>query len=110
MKIAIPVNEKNLDTIIAEKFGRCKYFLVYNTENNSNEYILNEGFNANGGAGIKAAQTIIDSKVDSLISYQLGENAIDLLKSVNISVFKPKNNLVQENLASLLNNELEKLF
>lgn len=108
MKIAIPVNEKNDNPHISNIFGRSKYFLIHNTDENLTTFIENEGIDAQGGAGIKAAQNIIDIKVNVLIANQLGENAIEVLNNSNILLFKPKNEFALENISKLLNNELEK--
>ena len=39
MRIAIPVDEKNIDSEVCISFGRTPYFLIYDTEN-GNEEIL----------------------------------------------------------------------
>ena len=33
MRIAIPVDEKNIDSEVCISFGRTPYFLIYDTEN-----------------------------------------------------------------------------
>lgn len=109
MKIAIPVEEKNIEANVSTFFGRTKYFAIYTIETKGIEYIENEGKNASGGAGIKSAQTIIDKKVDILITTKLGENAIETLKEGKIDIYEAKDISVENNIKCLLKKELNKI-
>ena len=56
MKIAIPVDEQNLDSGVCPSFGRAPYFLFYNTDTKESYYLDNSAVASQGGAGIRAAQ------------------------------------------------------
>ena len=62
MKIAIPVEDNQ--TEICPSFGRTSMFLIYDTETKEKKYLDNSGIAMQGGAGIKAAQVIVDEKPD----------------------------------------------
>jgi len=62
MKIAIPVDEKSLESNVCVSFGRAPYFLIYDTETKESIFLDNGAAASTGGAGIKAAQTIVDNK------------------------------------------------
>ena len=85
MKIAIPVDERNVETNVCVSFGRTPYFLIYDDE-------------TTGGAGIKAAQTIVDSKASILLTVRCGENAANLLKAANVKIFKTSSTSAKENI------------
>ena len=68
MKIAIPVDEKSMGTNVCVSFGRTPYFLIYDTESKESSFINNSAASSSGGAGIKAAQTVVDSKADVLLT------------------------------------------
>jgi len=98
MKIAIPVNDKSADSEICVSFGRTPYFLVHDTETNEAVYIENSAANSQGGAGIKAAQTVADSGADVLITPRCGENAAEVLKAAGIKIFKSDGNSAKANI------------
>jgi len=109
MKIAIPVNDKSLETLVSESFGRANYFFIFDTENNESIIIDNTATNAQGAAGIKAAQTIVDENINILITPQCGQNAANVLKSADIKLYKAINNSIQDNLNAFNEGKLSLL-
>ena len=88
MKLAIPVDECKLDSSVCVSFGRTPYFLFYNTETGEEIYFDNSAISAEAGAGIKAAQKIVDEKADALLTIRCGENAAAVLNAAGISLYK----------------------
>lgn len=111
MKIAIQVEEKSMESKISKVFGRCPYFLIIDDKDlNDYKFVENLGLTSQGGAGIKAAQVIVDNNVDVLITDHLGENAIEVLKQLeNIKVYKYIDSSINENLKLLKENKLEEV-
>ena len=72
MKIAIPVDTSNMESSVCISFGRSPYFLVYDTENKESVFLENTDAQSPGGAGIKAAQIILDSNADVLLTPRCG--------------------------------------
>ena len=87
MKICISSTGKNLDAFVDERFGRCPYFLIVDTETMKVKAISNESTLSSGGAGIKAAQIVAKEKVDSVISGNIGPNAFSILQTAGIKVY-----------------------
>ena len=54
-----------MQTDICESFGRAPYYLIYDTEKDEATFIDNSAATSTGGAGIKAAQVIVDSGAKS---------------------------------------------
>lgn len=106
MKIALPVDEKSLTSTVCISFGRCPFFLFYDTETKQADYFDNSAFNAQGGAGIKAAQKIVDEKAVALLTVRCGENAATVLKAAQIKIYKVKEGTVQDNIDAFLKGEL----
>lgn len=110
MKIGIATIEKDLNQNVNQTFGRAPYFAIYDTITKNVVFYENEAKNAQGGAGIKASQFLVDLNLDSIIAYRLGENAVKVLTSANIDLYSPKENLtVKENIDLLLQNKLENM-
>jgi len=109
MKIAIPVNAKDIKSSVCDSFGRTPYFLIYNTETNEETSVDNSAAASTGGAGIKAAQIIIDNQVNALLTLRLGTNAADVLKSANISIYAAISGSAKYNLDAFVAGKLSLL-
>ncbi|MDD4564475.1 MAG: NifB/NifX family molybdenum-iron cluster-binding protein [Eubacteriales bacterium] len=109
MKIAIPVDEKVLESNVCVSFGRTPYFLIYDTETKESVFIDNSAASSAGGAGIKAAQTIVDNKANVLLTPRCGENAADVLKSADIKIFKTTFASVKDNIDAFNDGKLSLL-
>ena len=107
MKIVLPVEEKNLEANVCISFGRTPYFLFYDTDSKEAYYFDNSAFNAQGGAGIKAAQKIVDEKVQALLTVRCGQNAADVLNASGVKIYKTKYFSVKENIDAFEKNQLE---
>jgi predicted Fe-Mo cluster-binding NifX family protein len=88
MKIAVSSTGKDLDSMLDVRFGRCNYFVIYDTEGGSVESFENRGQMSGGGAGIAAAQQIIDKDVNVVITGNMGPNAFNLFKDSDIKVYR----------------------
>ena len=84
MKIAITASGDNLDCQMEPRFGRCQYFLIIDPDTMELEAMPNEGAMASGGAGIQAAQTIVNSSINTLITGNVGPNAYEILSAAGI--------------------------
>jgi len=109
MKIAIPVDDKKIDTSVCISFGRTPYFMFYNTETKEAEYFDNGANSAQGGAGIKAAQAIVDADCKALLTIRCGENAAEVLNGNDIRIYKTQYQSAMENLEAFEKGELKEL-
>ena len=101
MNIAIPVDDKNIKSDVCISFGRAPYFMIYDTD--KRKYICEEyGGGQCGGAGIKAAQMIVDNKVDCLLTPRCGENAANVIKTADIKIYKTSNSSVLDNINAFI--------
>ena len=109
MRIMIPVDYNSMEGKVCQSFGRAPYFLIYDTETRDSEFIDNKAANAQGGAGIKAAQTVVDSGVNALITPRCGQNAADVINSANIKTYKTINDSIADNINGFYDNQLDEL-
>ncbi|WP_302820707.1 NifB/NifX family molybdenum-iron cluster-binding protein [Fusobacterium ulcerans] len=109
MKIAIPVDEKSLDSNVCVSFGRTPYFLIYDVDTKESVFLDNSAAASTGGAGIKAAQTIVDNKANILLTPRCGENAAEVLKSADIEIFKTTSASVKDNIDAFIDGKLSLL-
>ena len=106
MKIAIPVDEKTLESNACVSFGRTLYFLIYDVETKDSIFIDNGAAASTGGAGIKAAQIIVDNKANALLTPRLGENAAGVLKPAEIKIYKTITGSAKDNIDAFIAGKL----
>ena len=110
MRIALPVDEKKNDTTVCMSYGRCPYFMIFDTEKNEYEYIDNQANSQTGGAGITASQMIVDAGCNIVLTPRLGENAADVLTAAEISIYKTDKTLgAVDNVKAYLEGKLPEL-
>ncbi len=109
MKIALPVDENSMTSKIASSFGRANYFLIYDLEKKEGSFIDNAAIASQGGAGIKAAQTIVDSGAKALIVPQCGENAAKVIEKAGIKLYKNQGEDIANNIVAFANERLSLL-
>ena len=96
MKIAIPVDEQNMESGVCPSFGRAPYFLFYNTVTKQSYYLDNSAVASQGGAGIRAAQVIADHGARALLTPRCGENAEEVLRKSEVLIYKSKPGTAQQ--------------
>lgn len=107
MKLIMPLDEDKKSVCVA--FGRAPLFLVYDTQTKATEMIANPGAQAEGGAGIKAAQAAVDSGAQVLITPRCGENAAQVFKAAGIRIYSSRGKDALENISAYENGALEEL-
>lgn len=109
MKIVIPVNENSTKTTVCMSFGRTPYFLIYDTDTKESTFLDNSAISSQGGAGIKAAQSIIDSGAEVLITPRCGENAAEVINAGGLKIYKTINDSIEDNISAFIKEELSLL-
>ncbi len=107
MKIAIPVDENKTD--ICASFGRAPWFLFHDTGTGTSELRENPAVQAQGGAGLQAAQFIVDAGTNILITIRCGQNAADVFQAADIRIYRAEGAGAADNLAAFLENRLAPL-
>ena len=98
MLIAVPVDDKSMKSKVCVSFGRAPYFLIYDTDGGKVDFIDNPAAGSQGGAGIKAAQAVVDSRAKVLLTPRCGENAAQVIDAAGIKMFKTINDSIQDNI------------
>ncbi|MHA2203958.1 MAG: NifB/NifX family molybdenum-iron cluster-binding protein [Candidatus Hodarchaeales archaeon] len=88
MKIGLPSTGNELSSPFANIFGRCSHFIIVETETQEIlETYPNSAINAAGGAGIQAAQSLVNHQVEAVIAPQMGSNAFRVLQGAGVIVY-----------------------
>ncbi len=103
MKIAVSVEENKTD--VCPFAARSPYFLLY--ENGTSDIVENPAAQAESGAGIQAAQFLIDNEVTHFIAVRVGGNAAEVFKAAGIPIYTSEHKTAAEDIAALEAGRLE---
>jgi predicted Fe-Mo cluster-binding NifX family protein len=105
MKIAITATGNSLTSQLDQRFGRCAYFVIFDTVSKTTEFILNPNKDSEEGAGPASVQLVASHEVNKIISGEFGIKIKSLLDSLKIQmiVIKDPTKTIQE-IIGLLNH------
>lgn len=86
MKIAISADGKDLESTIHERFGRCPYFLIVETDDLSVETLENANADLSTSAGIQSASLVASKGVEAVITGNCGPKAMQVFDATNIRI------------------------
>ena len=108
MNIAITSEGKDLDSKVDPRFGRAAYFIIVDPETMAFEVVENsQSLDLPQGAGIQAGKTIVDQKVDVLLTGNCGPKAFKVLQTAGVKVMTGVAGQVRDVLLQFKNNELK---
>lgn len=91
------------------RFARSMHLGVYDTDSKEIEFVENEGFASNHGAGIAAAHQVLKLNVDVIITGNVGPNAYEILEDGDIKIFKLENMDIYKAIEDYNNNKLKQI-
>ncbi|MCR3954804.1 MAG: hypothetical protein NUK57_00815 [Gudongella sp.] len=109
MIIGIPADIEDMNGPVGGSFGRTPYYFIYDDQKEAGYFVENTAATAQGGAGVKAAQILVDQKSEVVISPQLGENAAMVLRDANIELFQSQDGSLMDHVLLFRDGKLEKL-
>lgn len=88
MKVLIPSTGESLEDSIDNRFGRCQYYIIYETDKENFEIFRNSFCEVEKTAGSSLALASINYGVDVVIVSRIGKKPFDLLQAANIRLYK----------------------
>ena len=104
MIVSMPVDENKQEVCVS--FARAPFFLLSDEESKEQKFLVNPAAAAEGGAGIQAAQFLVDQGATALLTVRCGENAAEVLQAAEIGIYKTEGPTVAENLAAFREGKL----
>ena len=96
MKIAVTAKGGSLNSQMDERFGRCEYFIIVDSETMRFNAVFNPSAASSGGAGPSAAREIAKHGAEVLITGNVGVNAKQALDAAGIKVVTMAGGTVKE--------------
>jgi predicted Fe-Mo cluster-binding NifX family protein/DNA-binding PadR family transcriptional regulator len=109
MRLIIPANGTDLDASTSPVFGRCQTFIFVDPETLDFEGMPNPALNASGGAGVQAAQTVLQHGAGAVIAPSLGPNAFRVIQAAGIPAYRMVGETVHEVVAAYNAGQLPRL-
>jgi predicted Fe-Mo cluster-binding NifX family protein len=107
MIIAVSAAGTDVTAQVDPSFGRCGYFLFFDSETGKAEAQANEAGQAGGGAGVQAAQLVAGKGAGVLLTGNVGPNAHQALSAAEIAVYTGLSGSVKEAIDAYLGGRLE---
>jgi len=86
MKIAVSAEEDNPNAQLAPAFGKSKFFIIFDPDEERCDSILNPGYGLSSGAGAAAAISLKTLGVEKVITGRVGPKTRPLLEEAGIVI------------------------
>ena len=109
MKIAVTSLGESPESPIDQRFGRARFFVLYDLE--SGEWTVHDNkqnLEAAQGAGIQAAQHVVDLGAEAVITGHCGPKAFATLTAADIAVYQEASGPVQDAISAYRAGSLKK--
>jgi predicted Fe-Mo cluster-binding NifX family protein len=106
MNICITSQGDTLDQPIDPRFGRAKFFIIYDDQTGRYEALENPHIGGVGGVGVQVGQMMDEKRVEIIITGNIGPNAFKTIRASNITVYTGADGSVNEVLDRYKTGEL----
>jgi predicted Fe-Mo cluster-binding NifX family protein len=86
MKVAITSTGNSPESNLDSRFGRCSFFVVFDTESQSTEFIPNPNKENVEGSGAASVQLIASRGVKKVVSGEFGAKVKSIFDSLQIQL------------------------
>ena len=112
MKVAIATTDGGLKSKVSGVFGRAPSFTLVIMENDkvTDEAVIeNEFAKSPSGAGIQAAQMLVNEGVNAVIGGNFGPNLANVFNRAGVSMYRFAGGTVEDSIRSLQNGRLQEV-
>ena len=96
MKVAVSAAGKNLESTVDERFGRCRYFIILETDDMSYQVIENTNADLSTSAGIQSASLVASKGVEAVITGNCGPKAMQVFAATTIKVIIGQHGMIKD--------------
>lgn len=87
MRIAITSQGDDLDFDVNPFFGRAPCFVFVDPETMAFDAVVNPALMSTGGAGIRAAQLVVEHRAAAVLTGNVGPNAYGVLRAADVPIY-----------------------
>src|SRR4030042_7208074 len=108
MKICITSEGKTLNAKVDSRFGRCQYFIFFDTETGDFQVQENPNAQFQGGAGIQSGQLMASKGIKAVLTGNVGPNAFQTINAGGIDIYTGVSGSVKEAIEAYKSGKLKK--
>ena len=86
MKVVVTSNGADLSAPASPVFGRCPTYIFVDTETMQFKAVPNPAISAGGGAGIQAAQFVVERGAQAVLTGNVGPNAFNVFQAAGVPI------------------------
>jgi predicted Fe-Mo cluster-binding NifX family protein len=106
MNTAIAIGSRSENAIISNHFGQCEFFLIYDDESMTSDFIENPGKRLKGCIGEVVVKSLADLNVKRVIAGDFGTLVQQLLNANRIQmILYPEDSVSVKNIITMLNKK-----
>lgn len=109
MKLAITSPDGKFGTPLSPGFGRCKFFIIIDTDTRNWVAKPNPASIAQDGAGPEAVKFLTENDVEATVSWRYGPDALTSLETAGIQAFEANEGAPEDLLEQCLAGKLKKI-
>ncbi len=111
MKIAVCAQSDNTNATVDTRFGRAGAFAIFDTDSNQWTFAPNQqNLQAAQGAGIQAAQSILNTGAEVLLAANVGPKAVAALQTGSVDIYQVDASMtIQQAVADYTDGKLTQL-
>jgi predicted Fe-Mo cluster-binding NifX family protein len=109
MKIVVTANGSSLDAPASPVFGRCPSYIFVDPDTMEFETVENPAVGAAGGAGIQAAQFVVERGANAVVTGNVGPNAFNVFRSAGVPIYIGQGETVRDAVEAYKNNQLREV-
>ncbi len=108
MKVAVSADGDNEKADVDERFGRCPYFVIVDTDEMDFEGIENKDADGSHGVAPQVVQTLSEKDIEAVITGNIGPNGFRTLEAAGIKAYRGSGE-VSKAVEMLKEGELEEI-
>jgi predicted Fe-Mo cluster-binding NifX family protein len=109
MKIVVTADGASLDAPTSPVFGRCPSYVFVDPDSMAFEAMENPAMAAGSGAGIQAAQFVVEQGAGAIVTGNVGPNAFSVFRSAGVPVYIGQEGTVRDAVEAFKNNQLREI-
>lgn len=108
--ILTTIDNNDLNAKVDKQFGRAPFFALLETDNLEISFLDNSAANASSGAGVMAAQQVVDEDPAAVIAGNFGPKAFSVLKAAGIKMYSYSGDTVRDAVKLYQDDSLKELL
>jgi predicted Fe-Mo cluster-binding NifX family protein len=106
MRIVVTADGAGLDAPASTVFGRCRSYVFVETDSMEAETVENPAIDTASGAGIQAAQFVVENRARAVVTGNVGPNAYSVLQASGVTVYLLEDGTVRDVVEAFVEGEL----